>query len=55
MCSLVYEHFDDKAAHTLHTETEHFKTIAEAKITPLVDFDMQELELYESDAPAAVG
>jgi quinol monooxygenase YgiN len=50
----VYEHFDDKAAHTLHTQTEHFKNIAEAKVTPLVDFDMQELELYESDATAPV-
>ena len=51
----VFEHFDDKAAHTLHTQTGTSRTIAEAKVTPLVDFDMQELKLYESDAPAAVG
>ena len=49
----VYEHFDDKAAHTLHTQTEHFKRIAEAEVTPRVEFDMQELEIYEVDAPTA--
>jgi quinol monooxygenase YgiN len=49
----VYEHFDDKAAHTLHTQTEHFKRIAEAEVTPRVTFDMQELEIYELDATTA--
>jgi quinol monooxygenase YgiN len=49
----VYESFDEKASHTLHTQTDHFKRIAEAEITPRVEFDMQELEIYEVDAPTA--
>lgn len=50
----VYEHFDDRAAHTAHTQTEHFKTIAEAEVLPRVAFEMQELELYEAGASSAL-
>ena len=42
----IYESYVDRAAHTAHTQTEHFKTYAESEIQPRADlFELTELEL----------
>jgi quinol monooxygenase YgiN len=40
----VYEHFVDRAAHTAHTQTDHFREIVEVEIMPRTTFEMLELE-----------
>jgi quinol monooxygenase YgiN len=50
----IYEQWDDRAAHQRHLETEHFKTIAEGQLQPLVEWEVQELEPYEVPASQPV-
>jgi len=51
----IYEQWVDRAAHAAHLQTDHFKNLAEAQILPRVDFELQELEPYETPASQAVG
>jgi quinol monooxygenase YgiN len=42
----IYEQYVDRAAHTSHTRTPHFKAFAEAEIQPRAEvFELTELEL----------
>jgi len=43
---VIYEQYVDRAAHTAHTQTEHFKKFAETEIRPRAAvFELTELEL----------